>query len=184
METIQQIGDRAEALILSSWKNAQATRPHSNNNITSHETNRWKKPSVRRFKCNVNASFSTPLNKVGFGACIRDADGNFVASRTALLSPSLDVAMGKALGLLHAMQWVIELNLVNMDFGTYSKVVAYSIYKGDGVFDFMTIIHDSRHLLMTELTNSDVKFIRRQSNGVAHSLAKDALCHASFPISS
>jgi len=58
--------------------------------------------------------------------------------------------------------------------------MADSIYKGDGVSDFMAILHDCRHLLMIELTNSDVKFIRRQANGVAHSLAKDALCHASF----
>jgi hypothetical protein len=61
---IQQIGDRAEAF-LSSWKNAQATRPCNNNNITPHETVRWTKLSVGRFKCNVDASFSTPLNKVG-----------------------------------------------------------------------------------------------------------------------
>jgi len=85
VETTQQIGDRAEAF-LSSWKNAQATRPRNNNNITSHETDRWTKPSVGRFKCNVDASFSTPLNKVGFGACIRDANGNFVAGRTAWLT--------------------------------------------------------------------------------------------------
>jgi len=34
---------------------------------------------------------------------------------------SLDVDMGEALGLLHAMQWVIELKLVNMDFETDCK---------------------------------------------------------------
>jgi len=33
---------------------------------------------------------------------------------------------------------------------------------------------------MTKLMDSDVKFIRRQANGVAHSLANDAICHASF----
>ena len=51
-----------------------------------------------------------------------------------------------------------------MDFETDSKVVVDSIYKGDGVSDFMAIIHDCRHLLMTDLANSDVKFIRRQAN--------------------
>jgi len=85
--------------------------------------------------------FPLPLNKVGFGACIKDDDGIFVAGWTAWPTPSLDVDMGEALGLLHAMQWVIELNLVNMDFETNSKVVANSIYKGDGVSDFMAIIH-------------------------------------------
>jgi len=62
-----------------------------------------------------------------------------------------------------------------MDFETDSKVVVDSIYKGDGVSDFMAIIHDCRHLLMTNLANSDVKFIRRQTNNVAHSLAMEML---------
>jgi len=38
-----------------------------------------------------------------------------------------------------------------MNFETDSKVVAESIYKGDAVLDFMAIIHDCRHLLMTDL---------------------------------
>ena len=60
--------------------------------------------------------------------------------------------------------------MVHMDFETDSKVVADSIYGNEGVSDFMTIINDCRHLLSTDLVNSDVKFIRRQANGVAHSL--------------
>ena len=72
------------------------------------------------------------------------------------------------------MKWVIELNLINMNFETDSKVMADNIYGKDGVFDFMTIINDCRQLLGSELTNSDVKFIKRQANNVAHSLAKEA----------
>jgi len=49
------------------------------------------------------------------------------------------------------MRWAKDLNLVNMNFETDSKVVAESIYKGDAVLDFMAIIHDCRHLLMTDL---------------------------------
>jgi len=33
---------------------------------------------------------------------------------------------------------------------------------------------------MTDLANSDLKFIRRQANSVAHNLAREALNHASF----
>jgi len=35
---------------------------------------------------------------------IRDAKGNYVAGRTTSFTPSLDVDMGEATGLLHAMQ--------------------------------------------------------------------------------
>jgi len=63
-----------------------------------------------------------------------------------------------------------------------SKVVADSIYKGDDVSDFMAIIPDCRHLLLNDISNSDVKFIRRQANCVSHSLAREALNHVSFHV--
>jgi len=69
--------------------------------------------------------------------------------------------MGEALGRLSAMKWVIELNLINMDFKTDSKVVVDCIYGKNGVSDFMAIINDCRQLLGSELTKSYVKFIRR-----------------------
>jgi len=90
--------------------------------------------------------------------------------------------MGEAIGLLQAMQWAKELNMVSMDFETDSKIMADSIYKGEGISDFMAIIHDCRYLLMTDLMNSDVSFIRRQANGVAHNLAMEALTHASLQV--
>jgi len=90
--------------------------------------------------------------------------------------------MGKALGLLQAVQWAKELDMISMDFETDPKIVADNIYKGVGASDFMAIIQDCRHLLATDLVNSNVSFIRRQANGVAHSLAREALSHASFQL--
>ncbi|XP_024630813.1 uncharacterized protein [Medicago truncatula] len=179
VETSQQISERAEAF-LNSWKSAQKIQPRIQVPSVQHESPCWTKPVLGRFKCNVDAAFSNSLNRMGFAACIRDAEGNFVAGRTTFLSPLLDVEMGEAIGLLQAMQWAKELNMVSMDFETDSKIVADSVYKGNGVSDFMAIIQDCRHLLMTDLVNSDVSFIRRQANGVAHSLAREALSHASF----
>jgi len=83
----------------------------------------------------------------------------------------LDVDMGEALGLLCAMKWVIELNPINM---------ANNIYGKNGVSDFIAIIDDCRQLLGSELMNSNVNFIRRQVNDVAHGLAKEAPHNASL----
>jgi len=89
-----------------------------------------------------------------------------VIARTAWTTPLLDVDMGEAIGLLDAMQWVKELNMVHMDFETGSKTVADSIYGKDGVSDFMAIINDCRHLLSTDLVNSYVSFIMRQASTI------------------
>ncbi|KEH29364.1 hypothetical protein MTR_4g035890 [Medicago truncatula] len=95
VETTQQIGDQAVAF-LNSWKTAQETRIHNSPEIPHFDIRKWSKPSVGRFKCNVDTSFSASLNKVGFGACIRDANGNHVISRTECFTPLLDVEMGEA----------------------------------------------------------------------------------------
>jgi len=107
----------------------------------------------------------------------------FCASSDRMVSPIIVVDTGEALGLLKAMEWVKDLQLLNMDFEVDFKMVVDNIYeKQFGVSEFSVIISKCVHLLDTYLTNSDVKFIRRQANGVAHSLAKAALPETSFRI--
>jgi ribonuclease HI len=104
-------------------------------------------------------------------------------ARTECFTPLLEVDTGEALGLLTALRWVKDLQLWNMDFEVDSKTVVDSIYgKQMGVSDFNAIINDCCHLLCTDLMNSDVKFIRRQANEAAHSLAREAPSEASFHI--
>ena len=112
---------------------------------------------LRKYRCDNLNSFEI-LNYCMF-CCIRGL---------RVLHPLLDIDMGEAMGLLAALQWVKELDMVHMDFQTDSKVAAYSMYGKDDVSDFMAIINDCRHLLNTDLVNSDVKFIRRQVNGLHH----------------
>jgi hypothetical protein len=38
----------------------------------------WKSLTPGRFKCNIDASFASHLNRVGIGICIRDELGQFV----------------------------------------------------------------------------------------------------------
>ncbi|PNX55292.1 hypothetical protein L195_g048919, partial [Trifolium pratense] len=33
---------------------------------------KWEKPTQGRYKCNIDTSFTTQLNRVGIGMCIRD----------------------------------------------------------------------------------------------------------------
>jgi len=87
------------------------------------------------------------------------------------------------MGLLTAMQWVKDLHLLNMDFEMDSKTVVDSVYgESNDVSNYMAIINDCRHMLATDLANSDLNFIRRQANGAAHSLAKEGSSNPSFHI--
>ena len=70
-----------------------------------------------------------------------------------------------------------------MDFELNSKTVVDSLYDSkNGVSNFSAVINDCRRLLASDLVTSDVRFIWRQANEVAHSFARVALRHASFHI--
>ncbi|PNX70857.1 cytochrome p450, partial [Trifolium pratense] len=82
---------------------------------------KWEKPARGRYKCNIDASFSSQLSRVGIDMCIRDDEGRFVLAKTIWKSPICNVDLGEALGLLHAIRWVQELQLGNVDFAMDSK---------------------------------------------------------------
>ncbi|PNX85866.1 cytochrome p450, partial [Trifolium pratense] len=80
-----------------------------------------KETNITLFKCNIDASFFVNGNKVGIDMCIRDDQGRFVLAKTEWPTPIHDVDMGEALGLLHAINSVHELQLKNVDFELDSK---------------------------------------------------------------
>lgn len=179
-ESVQTICERARNL-LTFWKNAQVTRNQWLSQVEVKDETKWTKPSIGMYKCNVDASFSESLNTVGIGICIRDDEGRCVLARSEWISPLVDVDLGEVLGMLSALQWVHDLQLVNMDFETDSKTIVDSIYDNkQGISDFHAIINECRYLLSSDLVTSDVRFIWRQVNEVAHILARDAPYHASF----
>jgi len=131
----------------------------------------WRKPRSGRLKCNVDASFSTSSNKVGIDMCIRDSEGNHVRSKTLWFSPLCPVDIGKALELDHAIRWINELQLTNVDFEVDSKTVAdyFNKARGDST-KFGSIMDNNIQFCNIFLRNSHVEFIRRQTNEVAHEL--------------
>jgi hypothetical protein len=60
------------------------------------ENPRWQKPLEGRFKCNIDASFSRHLNRIGIGMCIRDDSGTFVLAKTEWISHLCDVHVGES----------------------------------------------------------------------------------------
>jgi len=97
--------------------------------------------------------------------------------------PVCSVDVGEALGLHHAIRWIYDLQLPNVDFEVDSKRVAYYFNRGRGdVTEFSSIKESSIQLCRNHLTNSHVEFIRRQANEVAHILTKAAIFSTSFRV--
>jgi len=83
---------------------------------------RWQWPQRGRLKCNVDASFSDPLNRTGIGIYVRDDEGTFVLAKTVSISPTCSVVVGEAIGLFHALQWLSDMQFDNVDFVLDSKI--------------------------------------------------------------
>jgi hypothetical protein len=174
--------ERAKTL-LQDWLAAKDFRQQSANIQRPTENPRWQKPLEGRFKCNIDASFSRRLNRIGIGMCIRDDSGTFVLAKTEWISPLCDVHVGEALGLLSALEWVHELQLGPIDFELDAKrVVDRFLSTNNDVTEFGSIINNCRTLFGLYYENSSVEFVRRQANEVAHVLSKAVTLSASFQI--
>ena len=103
---------------------------HDHNSVNGDIGMIWRKPRNGRFKCNVHASFSNTINKVGMGMCIRDSAEHHVRSKTMWFTSLCYVDIGEALGLYHAIRWIHKLQLANVDFEVDSKRVADYFNKG------------------------------------------------------
>ncbi|CAJ2655005.1 unnamed protein product [Trifolium pratense] len=144
-ETSSQVVARAIKLI-EDWNNAhkaasrqqpEGTRSDNSNASELRSIDRsvqapirWRKPATGRYKCNIDASFSSHSNQVGIGICIRDDEGRYVLAKSMWLSPICNVDIGEALGLFHAIKWVSELQLDAVDFALDSKLVVDYFNKG------------------------------------------------------
>jgi ribonuclease HI len=141
---------------------------------------RWQRPQRGRLKCNVDASFSDQLNRTGIGICVRDDEGTFVLAKTVSISPMCSVAVGEALGLFHALQWLSDMQFDNVDFVLDSKITTDAFnHRWIDVTEFGQVISACQSLFNTNFSNSKVEFNRRQANEVAHTLAGVATLSAS-----
>lgn len=84
---------------------------------------KWNKPSVGRLKCNIDV---TNIN-VGISVCIIDDERLFVASQTEWFSPSTEVNVGEALGLLATINWIHEFGFDSVDFELDAKSVVDNV---------------------------------------------------------
>ena len=172
---------------LDEWRAAQAIRSCSSAQptisqarATRPEEDNWKKLALGRYKCNIDASFSTSLNMVGLGMCLRDDDGVFVLAKMEWFAPLCDIDVGEAIGLHTALDWISNQQFDNVYFALDCKRVVDCVNSSiDDSSEFGCIISACKQLLVDRFQKSHVEFNRRQANRVAHELAQEALSNPS-----
>jgi len=82
----------------------------------------WQPPSAGRSKCNIDAAFSDHFQRTGIGICVRDDSGTFVLAKVHQFNNIYPIAIGEALGLYHALQWMKDMQFDHVDFEVDSKI--------------------------------------------------------------
>jgi hypothetical protein len=58
---------------------------------------KWKKSSPRRIKCNIDVTFPSNNNHIGFGICIRDETCDFIRAKIKSVETRCEVHVGEVL---------------------------------------------------------------------------------------
>lgn len=97
--------------------------------------------------------------------CIRDDEGRFLLAMTLWSQPICFIENGEAMGLLHVINLVHDLQLSNVDFELDMKIVVDYFNNGNNnITKFGTILHECKRCCNLFFTNFHVEISRRQAN--------------------
>jgi len=133
-------------------------------------------------KCNIKATLFGDQQCFGIGMCIRNTQGQFVKALTKWFGCYPSPLEAEALGLREAISWLGELGLSMVQIELDCKLVVEDIMdKSNNQSDFDNILSSCRSLLQ-QFPNFKIRFIRRQANFVAHTLARESRLYASHHV--
>ncbi|GAU24827.1 hypothetical protein TSUD_157400 [Trifolium subterraneum] len=162
------------------WYSVHKLKSNSVSGTTKTDLVRWKKPALGWVKCNIDVAFVSGSGKTLLGLCFCDNNGQFMAGMTHWQQTVISSVEGEAWTLLLAMEEARHRGLDRVQFESDSKVLIDAIHmKCRGNSEFLSIVHDILSF-MSSFLNFEVKFVRRQANSVAHTLARAANSWTSF----
>ncbi|MCH83955.1 RNA-directed DNA polymerase (Reverse transcriptase), partial [Trifolium medium] len=156
------------------WLSVQQLQ-HGRRQNAQQQPSRWHKPDFGWYKCNVDASFHKELNKTSLGWCLRDDRGRFIMATTTWMEGNCSIMESESIALLEALKVLEQRGLSHVIIETDSKSVVDAIYHlRGGSSEFSSIVCNINNILLCN-PKFKVKFIKRQVNMVAHTLARAAV---------
>jgi ribonuclease HI len=136
---------------------------------------RWEKSLTGWYKCNVDAAFHQERNKTSTGWCLCDHMRRFFMAQTSWLDGSCSVVEGESIALIEALKGMRRRGYSHVVFETDSKCVVDAInhFRG-GISEFSLLVSNINNTLSRN-QNFVIKFVKRQVNMVAHTLARAAI---------
>nr|DAD25053.1 TPA_asm: hypothetical protein HUJ06_026517 [Nelumbo nucifera] len=159
--------------LLHDWKQAQIQkRLGMVINLNHQGDGNWRAPPLGSFKCNVDAASFTSSNFTGFGIVIRDELGAFMKGYTSIVPGLFVLKEGEVMVLIAAIKWVTSMDIHNVVFETDALMVWKALpAPASDLSKFGSLVHECSSLLQQGV-NFLVACVKRQTNTVAHNLAR------------
>jgi hypothetical protein len=163
----------------SEWSTVQQVQRSTRRVEPQHVVTSWQKPPQGWYKCNIDAGFHRDINKVSTSWCVRDYLGRFVMAETTWVEGSCSVLEGEAVALCEALQALQLRGITHVMIESDSKSLVDALHHlRGGNSEFSSLVSYINTLLLSS-PNFSVKFIKRQANMVAHTLARAAISWSS-----
>lgn len=161
---------------LNEWCYMQRAKVPVHHAISAHT---WIKPPVGKIKCNVDAAAFNNNYVMGFGMCFRDFKGTLLLGKSDFYHSSATILEAESLGLLDAIKVAISNGMHVVLFETDSKILSDAINSNfTPSNEFGDLVIQCKSLLL-DRPDFVVPYIKRQANGVAHSIARASLSNPS-----
>jgi ribonuclease HI len=113
---------------------------------------------------------------IGWGWCLHNYRGRFILfpELISCIHTKLNTLEDEAMTIKEAIEEIMQRHLSHVIFESDSKVVVDAIhFRQDGLSEFSILISNIKNLLLLN-NNFEVKFVKRQTNTIAHFLARTA----------
>ena len=165
----EKIRDAADS-VLKEFRGSQKTRPER----VQRQPQRWVPPEPGNYKVNYDGAYFAEEEAAGIGVVVRNELGQVMASLAEKLTMPPTVEILEALAARRAMVFMEELGLRRANFEGDSETVVKALSKGCPDRSCIGHIIKDCMSLMGCFQTCSFSHVRRQSNGVAHALARRA----------
>jgi hypothetical protein len=135
----------------------------------------WVKPASGWMKVNVDTALDRRAGKMGFGLIMRDHEGKFIAAKSIMRMGLWDSAASEALEAYFGVILGQEIGVQKMILEGDAKQIIDAIQEKDKQDSMIGHLIDDVRLSLENIPEWKVDHVYRETNRVAHGLAKLAL---------
>ncbi|PNX96793.1 ribonuclease H, partial [Trifolium pratense] len=145
------------------------TSPPSTNSCSNNIS--WSPPLRGTLKINVDAHLSSDGHWFA-GMVLRRSDGSAVGAATRVHKGMTDVVMGEAMGLNDAIDWIEKMEKHQVVFEMDSQIIVNAVRNREEIRKNWGSVVRRCIRFLKDNPNSDLVWVNRKANRVAHEIAK------------